>query len=251
MILYEYPFNERLRTYLRLEQLFSRLLDLIARQEPMDHHFALVTMFEIAEVAARADLKADVLRELDRQKSMFEHWRNNPGIVQARLTQMVEQVELRSQALRAQMGKTGRTLTDYELLGAVRSRLDIPGGINCFDVPGYHYWLHLPLEQRQDDLRRWGQSLKPLADGLFLLLRVLRETGAPQTVVAFKGHFQQSLPPNKSYQLLRLGIDPSLGLVPEISGNRLMVSVRLHQFGQDGVTTASTHDTQLELALCI
>ena len=25
MILYEYPFNERLRTYLRLEQLFRRL----------------------------------------------------------------------------------------------------------------------------------------------------------------------------------------------------------------------------------
>lgn len=29
MILYEYPFNERLRTYLRLEQLFRRLGELI------------------------------------------------------------------------------------------------------------------------------------------------------------------------------------------------------------------------------
>ena len=31
MILYEYPFNERIRTYLRLEQLFLRLGELIAR----------------------------------------------------------------------------------------------------------------------------------------------------------------------------------------------------------------------------
>ena len=34
MILYEYPFNERLRTYLRLEQLFRRLGELIPRQHP-------------------------------------------------------------------------------------------------------------------------------------------------------------------------------------------------------------------------
>ncbi len=31
MITYEYPFNERIRTYLRLENLFRRLLELVAR----------------------------------------------------------------------------------------------------------------------------------------------------------------------------------------------------------------------------
>ena len=45
MILYEYPFNERLRTYLRLEQLFRRLFELVSRESSIDHHFALVTMF--------------------------------------------------------------------------------------------------------------------------------------------------------------------------------------------------------------
>ena len=45
MILYEYPFNERVRTYLRLEQLFRRLLELMGRESALDHHFALATMF--------------------------------------------------------------------------------------------------------------------------------------------------------------------------------------------------------------
>ena len=57
VILYEYPFNERIRTYLRLELLFRRLGELIARTEALDHHFALTTIFEIMDVAARADLK--------------------------------------------------------------------------------------------------------------------------------------------------------------------------------------------------
>jgi cell division protein ZapD len=62
---------------------------------------------------------------------------------------------------------------------------------------------------------------------LQLLLKLLRETGVPQWVAAEKGVFQQAMPPGRSFQLLRLRIDPALNLVPEISGNRLLVSVRL------------------------
>ena len=62
MILYEYPFNERIRTYLRLEHLFLRLAELMTRESPLDHHFAIATMFEVMDVGARADLKSDVLK---------------------------------------------------------------------------------------------------------------------------------------------------------------------------------------------
>ena len=61
MILYEYPFQESVRTMLRLEQLFDRLGQLMVRDTPVDHHFALVTLFEIMDVASRADLKSDLL----------------------------------------------------------------------------------------------------------------------------------------------------------------------------------------------
>jgi hypothetical protein len=53
LVLYEYPFNESIRTMLRLEHLFKRLTLLVPRDEPVDHHFALVTVFEIMDVASR------------------------------------------------------------------------------------------------------------------------------------------------------------------------------------------------------
>ena len=68
VILYEYPINERIRTYLRLEHLFRRLGDLLERQTPIDHHFAITTIFEIMDVGARADLKTDILKDLEKQK---------------------------------------------------------------------------------------------------------------------------------------------------------------------------------------
>ena len=78
MILYEYPFNESIRTMLRLEHLFDRLGQLIAREAAVDHHFALATVFEIMDVAARADLKSDLLKELEKHKLQFNAYRGNP-----------------------------------------------------------------------------------------------------------------------------------------------------------------------------
>jgi cell division protein ZapD len=34
----------------------------------VDHHFALATLFEIMDVASRADLKSDLLKDLDRHR---------------------------------------------------------------------------------------------------------------------------------------------------------------------------------------
>ena len=78
MILYEYPFNERIRTYLRLQQLFNRLGQLMARTDPLDHHFALTTVFEIIEVASRSELKSDVLKDLERQRQLYNSYRATP-----------------------------------------------------------------------------------------------------------------------------------------------------------------------------
>ena len=87
MITYEYPFNERIRTLLRLEDLFDRARFFLARQDALDHHAALLTLFEILEVASRADLKSDLLQELERQKQVLLSFRNNPEISEEVLNQ--------------------------------------------------------------------------------------------------------------------------------------------------------------------
>ena len=79
---------------LRLEHLFDRLDQLVPRDTAVDHHFALVTMFEIFELASRAELKPDLLKELERHKALFTAYRSNPQVSQAALdagyTQVME-----------------------------------------------------------------------------------------------------------------------------------------------------------------
>jgi cell division protein ZapD len=250
VILYEYPFNERIRTYLRLEHLFRRLGELVPREHPLDHHYALATIFEVMDVAARADLKSDVMRDLEKQKSILNSYRGNPAIAEAVLDGIVGELDACFNSLNSVAGRAGQSLTDNEWLMSIRSRIGIPGGTCEFDLPGYYAWQQLDAGTRQADLGRWARTLGTLAESVHLLLKLLREAGTAQKVMAVDGHFQQALPQGRTFQLLRLRIDPARRLVPEISGNRLMVSVRLMRQESSDRLHASNENAEFELTLC-
>ena len=250
MILYEYPFNERIRTYLRLEHLIGRLAQLLPRDGALDHHYALVTIFEVMDVTSRADIKSDVLKDLDRQKAHFAAFRGNPAISEASLDAVLDRLDDAFTQLNAQLGKPGHELQDNEWLMSIRSRAVIPGGTCEFDLPAYHAWQQEPPGRRRTDLNQWASSLAPMAQAVSLLLQLLRDAGQPQKVMTRAGQFQQILPQGRSFQLLRLRIDPALQLIPEISGNRMMVSVRLVRHGSDGKLHSARDEAPLELALC-
>jgi cell division protein ZapD len=250
VILYEYPFNERIRTYLRLEHLFERLGVLVARDFALDHHFALTTIFEIMDVAARADLKSEVLKDIERQKQSLNSFRGNPAVAETVLDEVIAQLDNCFSALSSLPGKAGQSLTENDWLMSLRSRVGIPGGTCEFDLPAYYAWQHLEPEQRRADILRWTSVLAPLADSIQMLLKMLRDSGVPQKVMSQGKQYQQNLPQGRSFQLLRLRMDERQGLIPEISANRLMVSVRLVCHPADGKQTAATEDAAFELTLC-
>lgn len=250
MILYEYPFNERIRTYLRLEHLFQRLEELLPRSHPLDHHYAIQTLFEIMDVAARADMKSDVLKDIDRHKLQLNGYRGNPVISERALDDVIAQLDRCFSELNQLPGKPGQSLTENDWLMSIRSRMSIPGGTCQFDLPAYFDWQHQSVGQRQAALQRWIQPLAPLAEAISLLMKMMRDSGSPQKMVAPAGQFQQNLPQGRTFQLLRLGIHPSAGLIPEISGNRLMLSVRLMSMGDDDRLHPATDDAAFELTLC-
>ena len=144
MILYEYPFNERIRTYLRLEHLFSRLSELMRRESALDHHYALATIFEVMDVGSRADLKSDVLKDLEKQKQIFNNYRGNPSISEDALDEVIAELDDCFVALNSLPGKAGQALTESDWLMSVRSRMAIPGGTCEFDLPAYYTWQNAP-----------------------------------------------------------------------------------------------------------
>ena len=104
----------------------------------------------VQQLASRADLKSDLLQELDRQRAFLEALRSNPAISEAKLEGVLREIDVAFANLHATSGKTGQSLRENEWLMSIKQRTNIPGGICEFDLPSYHYWLHLtPQEQRE------------------------------------------------------------------------------------------------------
>jgi cell division protein ZapD len=247
---YEHPLNERIRTLMRLEDLFARVRFFAAQEAPPEHHAALLALFEISEVAARADLKSDLVQELERQKHVLSPLRNNAAIDQEALHALLHDIDVVCAQLLAQQGKVGTHLRDNEWLMAIKQRSGIPGGVCEFDLPAYHYWLHRSAAERRSDLASWIEPFAPIAAGSAIVLRLLRENGRASRHVARHGVFQLMMTTSKVAQLLRLSLPTALSCVPEISANKYALNIRF--IGISGMERGSVceQDIEFELVFC-
>ena len=249
MISYEYPLSERIRTLLRLEDLYERALYFIAKSDPQEHHVALLCMFEILEVAGRADLKSDLLQELERQKQSLESLRDNPEISQEALDNILWEIDRTSSRLFQMSGKVGQEIRENEWLMSIKQRTNIPGGVCEFDVPSYHYWLHLSAEQHRHDLEGWLAPFLPIRDGIAIVLRLLRESGKGTTQTAVQGVYQQMMA-GRIAQMLRIRLKLEYQCVPEISANKYALNIRFTTQEAAQRPRVFESDVDFELTFC-
>src|SRR5690606_34949163 len=125
----------------------------------------------------------------------------------------------------ANQGKVGQSLRDNEWLTSLRGRLAVPGGSSPVDMPSFFSWQLKSFEERRNDLRTWIEPFMSLYRGLALILRMLRDSGDVRDMMARDGAYQEMLS-GKTYQLLRVWIDDSRRVFPEMSANKYLIWVR-------------------------
>ncbi|MFN3716629.1 MAG: cell division protein ZapD [Thiobacillus sp.] len=249
MIHYEYPLSERIRTLLRLEDLFERFDAFTALPLQQAHHAALLTLFELAEVAARADLKTDLLQELDRQKSTLDALRDNPRVEKGRLESVLAGMEAAHQGIHQLPGKIGQHLRDDDWLMTIKQRACIPGGMCEFDLPSYHHWLHRDVEARKRELRAWLAPFAPIRSAVEIVLGLLRDSGQPEMQHTDNGSYQRMLE-SRNPHLIRVTLTDAVPCVPEISANKYMLNIRFVHVGGGQVRTCAELPINFDLTFC-
>ncbi|MDO8292922.1 MAG: cell division protein ZapD [Gallionella sp.] len=249
MIDYEYPLNEKVRTLLRLEDLFARMAHFIEHEQGMDHHAALITLFEILEVASRADLKSELLQELERQKRNLSALHNNPAISEGALDAILAEIEGASADILAMPGKTGQHLRENEWLMGIKQRAVMPGGTCEFDLPSYHYWQEQDAGSRRESLQAWLAPFLPLRSGLEIILRLLRESGKVLHFTAHHGTFQQ-MQGGRVAQMLRVSLSRELVCIPEVGANKYAINIRFIAANYAAKTTLFEQDVPFDLTFC-
>ncbi len=249
MIAYEYPLNERVRTWLRIEDLFAKASEFKARSEPRDHQAAMQAIFELVEVTARPDLKSELLQEIERQRIVFEPLRSNPAVNGKALEAVLAQMQAIRETLLATSGKPCQSLRDNEWLATIRNRSFIPGASCSFDIPSYHYWLNRSAEERTAELEGWLAVLDPIRDAVQLVMRLLREGRQRSAVQAEKGLYQINLG-GRTPMLLTVRVRPDLPCVPEISaGGKHVINLRFVTIDKQHRPRLCEQDVPFELML--
>ncbi|MBI4757060.1 MAG: cell division protein ZapD [Betaproteobacteria bacterium] len=249
MITYDFPLNERIRTLLRLDDLFAKALYFAAAAGAREHDVALDTLFRILDAGGRADLKVDLLQELERQRQSLSGLRSNPAVSGPALSGALEEVEAAAAALRAITGKVGQHLRDNEWLMTIRARNALPGGLGEFDLPSYHYWRHGDPETRKGQLAGWFAPMLPVRDAVGIVLRLLRGGVTPERYEAVRGVFQLMLA-GRTAQMIRIGVPRDLPLIPEVSANKYMLSVRFTTPDADLRPRPALQDFSFDLSFC-
>ena len=219
-----------------------------SKEQPLEHHAALLSLFEILDVAGRADLKSEMMQELERQKQTLSALRSNPAISEQALSGVLEDIDRAVSDLFQTSGKTGQELRENDWLMGIKQRTAIPGGVCEFDLPSYHYWLHQRPETRRRDLEGWLAPFLAMQDGIGIILRILRESGRTSQQLATLGVYQQMMG-GRVAQLIRLRLDDRYDCVPEVSANKYALNIRFTLAG-DTQRRVAQIDVPFELTFC-
>ena len=249
-ICYEHPLNERIRMFLRLDHLFQQFDYAAASRNPWECRIALSSLFDLLELIQRNELKAEVIKELERHSKVFKRLQDSPGVDGKALQAAQHEIKRVSEQIQTFSSLALDSYRQQDFLTTIRQRNSIPGGTCAFDIPELHYWLeHFEQAQHMQDLTAWLQPLQPLREGIYLILKLIRGSSVPRRRKANGGLYQQTLDEASSpVQLLRLIIALEYPVFPEISGSHHRFAVRFLQM-RDPRQKAELYEGDIEFTL--
>lgn len=245
-ILYEHPLNERIRNYLKLEQLFDQTDSCIATCVKQSHHVFFSALFTIIDVLERNDVRGDLIKDLEKVEQNLVIWSKAPEINSTALEENLRQVvalicQLKSNSPRWWL------LREDKFINSVKQRFAIQGGSSSFDLPQLQFWLHQTQEKTNDDINRWLDYLAQIKLSLSLVLKFIRQRSDFETIKADSAFYQDS---GEGLLLLRIKLAADAKYYPTISGNRFRYSIRFMLPCQESGRRYAKDATTFQLARC-
>jgi len=225
-LIFEQPLNERMRTFLRLDYLYNQALYHNEKASQWGSRAAVASLIDILAITTRSDVRAEVLKEIEKHLGQLEGFENRSGVDPGRLRALINNLARLRSALSAAGNSYLQPLRDSEFLAAIKHRSSIPGGTCEFDLPDYFFWLNQDAASRTLAFNEWLALLRPLCDAVAEVLWLTRQNGKSRRETAPGGTFAINFDRDTPSQLLRICLPADAGLYPEISGSHHRCSVR-------------------------
>ena len=236
---------------MRFEQLMQRFNTTVNHASVNNTHAAILTLIELYTMTARIDMKADVIREIERIIVNLEKLGSISSVNQEKRKSIIDLLRREMDKLHATSGPLGGHLKDHELFNMLRQRCSVPGGINAFDLPQYHFWLSHSPEERQQQMLKWIMPYEKLHHPVSLLLTLIRESSGKKAHIAKQGYYQQMLDSSHPHLMLRITLPENSNVYPEVSSGKHRFNIRFLILSDLAVKPQqSSEDIPFELICC-
>ena len=88
MLTYEFPLNEKSRTYLRFDALFQQLKNCQQLEQSTQSFSFFKALFDFIELSERCDIRTDLMKDLEKQRQKLESWSQLPEVDLSKLASL-------------------------------------------------------------------------------------------------------------------------------------------------------------------
>ena len=245
-ILYEHPLNERIRNYLKLEQLFAQAGQAVATDPLLNYHTFFNALFSIIDTLERNDIRGELIKDLEKLEQSLVVWSKSPEINDDALQQNLQQVVELICQLRVTTPQWVSVKEDQFLI-SLKQRYAIQGGSCSFDLPQLQFWLKQGVKPVETSMMNWLNQFQHISNALALILKFIRQRVPFEAISTESGFFQDS---GEGILLLRIKVDENASYYPTVSGNKFRYSIRFMSPCQESGKRYYSQATRFELARC-
>lgn len=222
MINYDFPLNEKLRRFLRIEELFEKMDVHLKSRNKFSDYMTFEILFNLMSSASRSDLKVELMQELEKQNIKVKQRRKsaNSKTLQNKILRI-------KKILSKNVLQPGFYFGDDRLIQEIKTRRDSPFGILSTDFPEFKFWL-----ESKNELKRkiyFQKKIEPfiaIKDATKLILNLLRKESVVQAAQTSDGHFQIKLNPLEKKDIVIVTLQKKLRVIPNISSNKYAINIQ-------------------------
>jgi len=218
---YEFPLNERIRKFLRIEEIFKKMEAQMSVKKEFSEFSCFNTFFDIMATASRADLKVELIQEIEKQrlklKSKIRTKKNIKTITD------LNRIRIKLEKIKV---VTGFNFGGDKFLHELKTRSDSPYGIVTTDFPEFQFWLQkTSFVERKTYFKNKVSDFASIRVAITYLMELLRSNVEVKSMETKTGTIQYKLNPLLRNDLVIIILPSSSKCFPSISSNNFAVNV--------------------------
>ena len=245
MIKYEFPLNERIRKFLRIEEIFKKMESQMSTKGDFSDYSCFDTFFEIMNTASRADLKVELIQEIEKQRSKMKiksKTKKNIAIA--------KDLDITRKKLEKSKVIAGSNFGGDKFLTELKTRSASPFGIVATDFPEFQYWLQkTTTSERKSYFHSQIKDFMPIKNAISNLMKLLRENISTKSMSTKSGSLQYKLDPLLKNDLVTIVVGESSRFYPNISSNKYAVNVHFSLKGESSSSASLSKSVKFKLGI--